>query len=114
MKRAAHRLNDQLSTVERNIINLKQNTGSVSDEIENICKRLQKSLRDRCDFLKAEVGGFIILWMVICLFCAAQYCKSMSIHLHSMPLVNYSVVESNYLYLILDVVCRFRTTTTQR
>lgn len=71
VKRAAHRLNDQLSTVERNITNLKQNTGSVSDEIENICKRLQKSLRDRCDFLKAEVGGFIIPWMVI------------SVHLHS-------------------------------
>ncbi|KAK3857624.1 hypothetical protein Pcinc_036135 [Petrolisthes cinctipes] len=58
VKRASHRLNDQLSTVERNIISLKQNTGSVSDEIESICKRLQKSVRDRCDFLKTEVENY--------------------------------------------------------
>lgn len=58
VKRAAHRLNDQLSTVERNITALKQNTHSVSDEIENIAKRLQKSVRDRCDFLKAEVENY--------------------------------------------------------
>lgn len=60
VKRAAHRLNDQLSTVERNIVSLKQNTGSVSEEIEGICKRLQKSVRDRCDFLKAEVEIYYI------------------------------------------------------
>lgn len=58
VKRAAHRLNDQLSTVERNITSLKQNTHSVSDEIEIISKRLQKSVRDRCDFLKAEVENY--------------------------------------------------------
>ncbi|XP_042240194.1 RING finger protein nhl-1-like [Homarus americanus] len=58
VKRASHRLNDQLSTVERNITSLKQNTTSVSDEIENISKRLQKSVRDRCSFLKAEVENY--------------------------------------------------------
>lgn len=58
VKRASHRLNDQLSAVERNILALKQNTGSVSEEIDNICKRLQKSTRDRCDFLKQEVENY--------------------------------------------------------
>ncbi|XP_066977203.1 RING finger protein nhl-1 [Macrobrachium rosenbergii] len=58
VKRAAHRLNDQLTAVERNILSLKQNTGSVSEEIENISKRLQKSVRDRCDFLKSEVENY--------------------------------------------------------
>lgn len=58
VKRAAHRLNDQLTAVERNILSLKQNTGSVSEEIENICKRLQKSVKDRCDFLKSEVENY--------------------------------------------------------
>lgn len=58
VKRAAHRLNDQLTSVERNILALKQNTGSVAEEIENICKRLQKSVRDRCDFLKSEVENY--------------------------------------------------------
>lgn len=58
VKRAAHRLNDQLSNVERNISALKQNTGSVTEEIENICVRLQKSLRDRCDFLKTELENY--------------------------------------------------------
>ncbi|XP_050691986.1 RING finger protein nhl-1-like [Eriocheir sinensis] len=58
VKRAAHRLNDQLSTVERNIVSLKQNTHSVSEEIENISKRLQKSVKDRCSFLKSEVENY--------------------------------------------------------
>ncbi|KAK7085483.1 Zinc ion binding [Halocaridina rubra] len=58
VKRAAHRLNDQLNSVGRNILALKQNTGSVSEEIDNICKRLQKSVKDRCDFLKSEVENY--------------------------------------------------------
>ncbi|ROT62087.1 putative RING finger protein nhl-1 [Penaeus vannamei] len=31
---------------------------SVTEEIENICVRLQKSLRDRCDFLKTELENY--------------------------------------------------------
>ncbi|XP_071546392.1 uncharacterized protein tn [Panulirus ornatus] len=58
VRRAAHRLNDQLANVERNIVSLKQNTGSVTEEIENISKRLQKSVRDRCDFLKSEIENY--------------------------------------------------------
>jgi len=55
VKRAAHRLNDQLGTVERSITALKQNTTSVTEEIENISQRLQKAIRDRCNYLKQEV-----------------------------------------------------------
>jgi len=55
VKRASHRLNDQLNNVSRNISALKSNTSSVSEEIENISKRLQKAIRDREDYLKSEV-----------------------------------------------------------
>ncbi|MPC33817.1 RING finger protein nhl-1 [Portunus trituberculatus] len=58
VKRAAHRLNDQLTGVERNIVSLKQNTNSCIEEIENISKRLQKSVKDRCAFLKSEVENY--------------------------------------------------------
>ncbi|KAK8403974.1 hypothetical protein O3P69_000196 [Scylla paramamosain] len=58
VKRAAHRLNDQLTAVERNIVSLKQNANSCIEEIENISKRLQKSVKDRCSFLKSEVENY--------------------------------------------------------
>lgn len=56
VKRAVHRLGDQLSIVERNINALKQNSDSVSEDIENINRRLQKAIRDRCESLKTEVS----------------------------------------------------------
>jgi len=55
VKRASHRLTDQLDNVSRNITAIKSNTTSVRDEIENISKRLQKAIRDREDYLKSEV-----------------------------------------------------------
>jgi len=58
VKRAAHRLNDQLGTVDRSIVALKQNTTSVTEEIENISQRLQKAIRDRCNSLKQEVENY--------------------------------------------------------
>ncbi|XP_018021100.1 RING finger protein nhl-1 isoform X2 [Hyalella azteca] len=55
VKRAAHRLTEQLENVERNIASLKTNTNSITEEIENISKRLQKAIRDRGEYLKSEV-----------------------------------------------------------
>jgi len=55
VKRASHRLGEQLETVDKNITALKSNSKGVLEEIENISKRLQKAIRDREDFLKGEV-----------------------------------------------------------
>lgn len=55
VKRAAHRLTEQLQNVERNITSLKTNTHSITEEIENISKRLQKAIRDREQYLLQEV-----------------------------------------------------------
>ena len=51
-----HRLSDQVSVVDRNMVALKNNSDSVQEEIDNITKRLLKSIRDRGDFLKNEVS----------------------------------------------------------
>ncbi|KAF2357375.1 NHL repeat [Trinorchestia longiramus] len=55
VKRAAHRLSEQLENVERSITSLKTNTNSITEEIENISTRLQKAIRDRGEYLKSEV-----------------------------------------------------------
>jgi len=57
VKRASHRLTEQLETVDKNITALKSNSKSVLEEIENISKRLQKAIRDREEFLKGEVNN---------------------------------------------------------
>lgn len=58
VKRAVHRLSDQLSIVERNLTALKHNSDSVTEEMDNISKRLQKAIRDRSDFLRNEVATY--------------------------------------------------------
>ncbi|KAL7640842.1 UNVERIFIED_CONTAM: hypothetical protein RMT77_009117 [Armadillidium vulgare] len=58
VKRACHRLDDQLSILQRNIQALKTNSDSVKEEIDNIDKRLQKAIRDRCESLRNEVISY--------------------------------------------------------
>ena len=45
-----------MSIIDRNMASLKQNSDCVTEEIDNITKRLIKSIRDRGDFLRNEVS----------------------------------------------------------
>lgn len=50
-----HRLEDLLAMVEKNIQALQVNCSSVSEEVDEIYRRLAKALKDRTDYLRGEV-----------------------------------------------------------
>uniref|UniRef100_A0A336LNG0 CSON009143 protein n=1 Tax=Culicoides sonorensis TaxID=179676 RepID=A0A336LNG0_CULSO len=59
IRRGIHRLQDTLALVEKNMQNLSTNCNSVTEEIDEMNKRLFKALRDRTDYLKGEVDRYV-------------------------------------------------------
>ncbi|XP_065092219.1 RING finger protein nhl-1 [Ochlerotatus camptorhynchus] len=59
IRRGLHRLKEVLAVVEKNAQNLQNNCGSVSEEIDEISRRLQKALKDRTDQLRSEMDKYI-------------------------------------------------------
>lgn len=58
VRRSVGRLQDVLAIVEKNMAVLQQNCGSVSEEVEEIYRRLSKALKDRTDYLREEIGRY--------------------------------------------------------
>lgn len=59
IRRGVNRLQDSLQVVEKNTLGLQSNCLSVSEEIEEIYRRLGKALKDRTDFLRNEVDKYL-------------------------------------------------------
>ncbi|XP_021928085.1 RING finger protein nhl-1 isoform X2 [Zootermopsis nevadensis] len=59
VRRALHRLQDSLALVEKNSLSLQQNCLSVSEEIDEIYRRLSKALKDRTEFLRGEIDRYL-------------------------------------------------------
>ncbi|XP_073971070.1 tripartite motif containing protein thin isoform X3 [Rhodnius prolixus] len=59
VRRALHRLEDVLSMVEKNTTILQNNCTSVSEEVDEIYRRLAKALKDRTDYLRGEVDRYL-------------------------------------------------------
>jgi tripartite motif-containing protein 71 len=52
-------LQDSLALVEKNSLSLQQNCTSVSEEIDEIYRRLNKALKDRTEFLRGEIDRYL-------------------------------------------------------
>ncbi|XP_025423853.1 RING finger protein nhl-1 isoform X4 [Sipha flava] len=59
VRRALHRLSDMLAGVEKNMLTLQNNCTSVSEEVDEIYRRLTKSLKDRTDHLRGEIDRYL-------------------------------------------------------
>lgn len=59
VRRGVNRLQDSLAIVEKNTLGLQTNCLSVSEEIEEIYRRLGKALKDRTEFLRAEIDRYL-------------------------------------------------------
>lgn len=59
IRRGVHRLQDILSVVEKNTSNLHTNCHSVSEEIDEIYRRLTKAVKDRTDYLRTEMDKYL-------------------------------------------------------
>lgn len=59
IRRSIHRLQDSLALVEKNTQNIQTNCSSVSEEVEEIYRRLSKALKDRTDYLRGEVDRYL-------------------------------------------------------
>lgn len=59
MRRALHRLSDMLAGVEKNMLTLQHNCTSVSEEVDEIYRRLTKALKDRTDHLRGEIDRYL-------------------------------------------------------
>lgn len=58
IRRGMHRLQDTLALVEKNTQNIKTNCSSVSEEVQEIYRRLSKALKDRTDYLAGEIDRY--------------------------------------------------------
>ncbi|RZF42442.1 hypothetical protein LSTR_LSTR012630, partial [Laodelphax striatellus] len=58
-KMALHRLQDMLGVVEKNMLALQTNCSSVSEEVDEIYRRLTKALKDRTEYLRGEVDRYL-------------------------------------------------------
>ncbi|XP_039300667.1 RING finger protein nhl-1-like, partial [Nilaparvata lugens] len=54
VRRALHRLQDMLGVVEKNMLALQTNCSSVSEEVDEIYRRLTKALKDRTEYLRVR------------------------------------------------------------
>lgn len=54
-----HRLSDMLAGVEKNMSTLQHNCTSVSEEVDEIYRRLAKALKDRTDHLRGEINRYL-------------------------------------------------------
>lgn len=59
VRRGIARLQESLSVVERNTTSLQTNCVSVSEEVEEIYRRLNKALKDRADHLRTEIDRYL-------------------------------------------------------
>ncbi|XP_054285609.1 RING finger protein nhl-1-like isoform X3 [Macrosteles quadrilineatus] len=59
VRRGLHRLQDLLAVVEKNMLALQTNCTSVSDEVDEIYRRLNKALKDRTEFLRGEIDRYL-------------------------------------------------------
>ncbi|XP_075237068.1 tripartite motif containing protein thin isoform X2 [Lycorma delicatula] len=59
IRRALHRLQDMLGTVEKNMLALQTNCSSVSEEVDEIYRRLAKALKDRTEYLRGEMERYL-------------------------------------------------------
>lgn len=59
VRRALHRLQDMLAMVDKNLILLQQNCGSVAEEVDEIDRRLAKALKDRTEYLRQELDRYL-------------------------------------------------------
>lgn len=59
VRRSVHRLQDILALVEKNMQNLSINCNSVTEEIDEMNKRLEKAVRDRTHYLRGEVDRYL-------------------------------------------------------
>ncbi|VVC44455.1 Hypothetical protein CINCED_3A009566 [Cinara cedri] len=59
VRRALHRLSDMLAGVEKNMLTLQNNCTSVTEEVDEINRRLAKALKDRTDHLRGEIDRYL-------------------------------------------------------
>ncbi|XP_015608965.1 RING finger protein nhl-1 isoform X5 [Cephus cinctus] len=59
VRRGLHRLQDALALVEKNTLGLQTNCASVSEEVDEIYRRLSKALKDRTEYLRNEVDRYL-------------------------------------------------------
>lgn len=59
IRRGIHRLQDTLAVIEKNTQNIQMNTLSVSEEVEEIYRRLTKAIKDRTEHLRGEIDRFL-------------------------------------------------------
>ncbi|XP_046390185.1 RING finger protein nhl-1 isoform X2 [Ischnura elegans] len=59
IRRALHRLQDALAAVDRNAIGLQGNCAAVAEEVDEVHRRLTKAVKDRTDFLRAELERYL-------------------------------------------------------
>lgn len=59
IRRGVNRLQDSLAIVEKNTLGLQTNCLSVSEEVEEIYRRLSKALKDRTEYLRTEVDRYL-------------------------------------------------------
>jgi tripartite motif-containing protein 71 len=53
-----HRLQEALAQVEKNTLALQTNAALVSEEVDEIYRRLNKALKDRTEFLRNEIERY--------------------------------------------------------
>ncbi|KAL0268206.1 UNVERIFIED_CONTAM: hypothetical protein PYX00_010235 [Menopon gallinae] len=58
IRRGLHRLQDMLVIVEKNMLNMQQNCSSVTEEVDEIYRRLAKALKDRTEYLRGEIEKY--------------------------------------------------------
>ncbi|XP_032591106.1 RING finger protein nhl-1 isoform X6 [Drosophila grimshawi] len=59
IRRSLHRLQDSLAIIEKNTTSLQTNAISVTDEIDEIYRRITKAIKDRSDGLKGEIDRYL-------------------------------------------------------
>lgn len=59
VRRGIHRLQDSLSLVEKSTQHIQANCRSVSEEVEEIYRRLNKALKDRTEYLRGEIERYL-------------------------------------------------------
>ncbi|XP_041632684.1 RING finger protein nhl-1 isoform X5 [Drosophila kikkawai] len=59
IRRSLHRLQDSLAIIEKNTMSLQTNAISVTEEIDEIYRRITKAIKDRSDQLKGEIDRYL-------------------------------------------------------
>lgn len=59
IRRGLHKLQDSLAMVEKNTLGLQTNCTSVSEEVDEIYRRLTKALKDRTEYLRTETEKYM-------------------------------------------------------